>query len=82
MYSNFVSIFLAYSTNKHTRIINSSKIVSSLKVHEDIICIDTENSSQKLEKHILIPIIHSILKEFISHKLLSSLKDICKNCEL
>ena len=58
-------------------------MVNSLKIHEDVICIDiSNNSSSKLEEEVLIPIIEKVGYNFQSHKQIVFLKDMCSECEL
>jgi hypothetical protein len=59
------------------------RIVNSLKIHEDIICIDiSSNNSSKLEAEILTPLIKNVGNMFYSPKLISFFKEMCKDCEL
>ena len=58
-------------------------MVNSLKIHEDVICIDlSNNGSSKLEEEVLIPIVKKVGYSFQSHKQLVFLKDLCSDCEL
>ena len=59
------------------------RIVNSLKIHEDIICIDiSSNNTSKLESEILTPLIKNVGSMFYSPKLISFFKEMCKDCEL